>query len=124
MNELDRNGYAPSIIPGHNEYCCWNCKQNGISHGGLNRHEIFHEDMGGKLRARSKMSGLWVYLCHDTCHQGPNGVHANAELDDRLKREGQRCAMEEYGWTTEQFVYLFGKNYLEDDDGRESKEEP
>ena len=116
-DQLDRNGYAQSIIPGHGEWCCWNCKQNGMKSGKLDRHEVFHEDMGGTLRERSKLAGLWVHLCHNTCHQGPNGVHANKELDLRLKQEAQRCAMEEYGWTIQQFVGLFGKNYLEDRDG-------
>lgn len=113
---LDKNGYAKSIIPGHSEWCCWNCKQNGTAHGGLNRHECIHFDFGGKYRDKCKRYGLWVHLCHDTCHQGPNGVHANAALDLRLKQEAQRCAMKEYGWDTEKFVEMFGKNYLEETD--------
>ncbi len=112
MNSTDRNGYAPSIIPGHGEWCCWACKKNGMSAGGLNRHEVFHEDMGGRLREKSKEYGLWVHLCHGTCHQGPKGVHANAELDLRLRQEAQRCAMKEYGWSAEEFAELFGKNYI------------
>ena len=108
---LDENGYARSIIPGHNEWMCWACKKNGG--GKLDRHEIFHEDMGGTMRARSKMTGLWVYLCHDPCHQGKNGVHSNRAMDLRLKEIAQYEAQKEYGWTTEQFVQLFGKNYLE-----------
>lgn len=116
-DQLDKNGYAPSIIPGHGEWCCWACKQNGMKAGKLDRHEVFHEDMGGKMRERSKMCGLWVYLCHDTCHQGPHGVHADKGLDLWLKQVAQRRAMETYGWTTEQFVEMFGKNYLEEDYG-------
>ena len=114
---LDRNGYEKSIIPGHNEWCCWACKQNGMRNGKLDRHECIHNSVGGSLREKSKQYGLWVHLCHNTCHQGPNGVHANRELDLRLKQEAQRCAMKEYGWTTEEFVEIFGKNYLEVDDG-------
>ena len=32
----------------------------------------------------------------------------------RLKQEAQRRAMEAYGWSTEDFIREFGKNYLED----------
>ena len=109
---LDKNGYVQSIIPGHGEWCCWNCKQNGLANGKLDRHEVIH----GPYREKSKAYGLWVHLCHNTCHQGPDGVHANRELDLRLKQEAQRCAMKTYGWTTEEFIGNFGKNYLEEDD--------
>ena len=114
---LDKNGYSQSIIPGHSVWCCWNCKQNGAVSGGLDRHEVIHNDMGGKYRERCKRFGLWVHLCHNTCHQGDRGVHANYELDLRLKQEAQRSAMQEYGWSVEEFQSLFGKNYLEDTNG-------
>jgi hypothetical protein len=32
---------------------------------------------------------------------------------DFLHRTGQRKAMNEQGWTTEEFIAVFGKNYLE-----------
>ena len=32
----------------------------------------------------------------------------------RLKQEAQRRAMEAYGWSIEDFIREFGKNYLED----------
>ena len=31
--KLDRNGYAPSIIPGHDEYRCLLCGKNGMGFG-------------------------------------------------------------------------------------------
>lgn len=104
MNGLDRNGYAPSIIPDHSATQCWLCDCNG--RGKMDRHEVFH----GPYRQKSKRLGLWVNLCHVDCHL--NGVHKSGEADKLLKAEGQRCAMREYGWTVEQFIAEFGKNYL------------
>lgn len=106
---LDRNGYAPSIIPDHDEYRCWRCDGNG---GGImNRHEIFHSHYGGN-RDKSKRYGLWVYLCYD-CH---DEVHHSAYYDELLKAEAQYYAKKKYGWTKEDFIREFGKNYLEVED--------
>lgn len=105
MRGLDRNGYAPSIIPDHSETQCWLCDCNG--RGKMDRHEVF----GGAYRAKSKRLGLWVHLCHEDCHL--NGVHKSAYDAALLKSEAQRCAMKQYGWTTEEFIREFGKNYIE-----------
>ena len=102
--KLDKNGYAESIIPDHGKEQCWLCDRNGG--GKMDRHEVF----GGANRKKSKALGLWVHLCHDSCHL--NGVHKNADQSELLKAEGQRCAMRKYGWTEEQFIREFGKNYL------------
>lgn len=102
--KLDRNGYAPSIIDGHDYCSCYLCGKNG--NGKLDRHEIFH----GPFRTKSKALGLWVHLCHNECHI--NGVHKYCELDRGLKQEGQKAAMREYGWTAERFVAQFGRSYI------------
>lgn len=102
--ELDRNGYAPSIIAGHDEYMCFLCKKNG--NGKLDRHELF----GAAFRDKSKEYGLWVHLCHDSCHL--NGVHKHAEQSRKLKVLGQRIAMERYGWTDTDFIKIFGRSYF------------
>lgn len=104
MSLLDRNGYASSIIPHHSETQCWLCDCNG--RGKMDRHEVFF----GPNRQKSKRLGLWVNLCHEDCHLW--GVHDSKRIDNMLKAEGQRCAMKEYGWTTDQFIAEFGKNYL------------
>lgn len=108
--KLDRNGYAPSIIQysGGDPYC-YTCWRNGNGDP-LNRHEIF----GGAYRQKSKRLGLWVYLCHSRCHQGAGGIHNDAKLDLALKRIAQRRAMDAYGWSTQDFIAQFGRNYLED----------
>lgn len=103
MHGLDKNGYAQSIIPEHSETQCWLCWRNG--RGKMDRHEVF----GGAYREKSKRLGLWVHLCHDACHL--NGVHKEASTAKMLKEDAQYHAMKVYGWTTEDFIREFGKNY-------------
>lgn len=102
--------YAPSIVQAYAGECCCICLANGY-HDKLDRHEIF----GGAYRDKSKRLGLWVTLCHERHHIfGPDSVHQNARVSLALKRAGQRAAMETYGWSTEDFIREFGKNYLEE----------
>ena len=108
---MDKSGYAPSIMQDTVfEPFCYLCGANGALDK-LDRHEIF----GGPYRERSKRLGLWVLLCHNDCHIfGPLAAHNNVSTALRLKQEAQRRAMEAYGWSTEDFIREFGKNYLED----------
>lgn len=92
---------------------CFLCGQNGHSDP-LNRHEIFY---GSGRRQLSIEDGLCVMLCHSKCHQnGPESVHMNHDVDLRLKRIGQRYALVKHGWTVEQFIERYGKNYILEDD--------
>ena len=59
----------------------------------------------------SDKHGLTVYLCSNH-HTGNNGVHFNVELDTIIKQMAQKKAMEYYGWNTEKFISIFGRNYL------------
>lgn len=87
---------------------CWLCGRNGASDP-LDSHHIF----GGAYRDKSERFGLKVFLCHNACHIfGKYAVHRNRETMMRVRQYGQRKAMEEQGWTVEQFVKEFGKNYL------------
>lgn len=87
---------------------CWRCGRNGWADP-LDRHHIF----GGPNRKKSEKYGLVVDLCHNSCHIfGPMAAHANAETMRTLRQYGQRKAMEENGWTTEDFIREFGRNYL------------
>lgn len=86
---------------------CFLCGRNG-STDPLDRHHIFP----GQYREKSEKYGLVVYLCHHDCHIfGPNAVHRNRREMLRLKDLGQKKVMEEQGWTTEDFIREFGKNY-------------
>lgn len=104
MTGLDRNGYAPSLLDGAYP-CCYLC---GRTSGKLDRHEAF----GAAYRQKSKRYGLWCSLCHVDCHL--NGVHLKAQLGRYVKQQAQKAAMQEYGWTTEEFIKQFGKNFLEE----------
>lgn len=56
-----------------------------------------------------------VYLCHKRCHEFDRGaVHQNASVMRQLRRYGQLKAMREQGWTVDDFIREFGKNYLEE----------
>lgn len=106
---LDSNGYARSVVQDDLSRCYF-C---GRSDQKLDRHEIYHSDMGGVLREKSKRYGLWVMLCHDSCHQnGEYSAHRSKDVALMLKRKGQQKAMEHYGWTEQEFRDVFGKSYL------------
>lgn len=100
--KLDRNGYAPSIMQEDTERCylCGRCDQK------LDRHEPFN----GSCRTKSKELGMWVVLCSTRCHHGD--AHKRFQTARQLKQEAQEAAMEEYGWSTKEFVRRFGKNWL------------
>lgn len=90
---------------------CWLCGKNGSSDP-LDRHHIFP---GADNRPLSEKYGLVVYLCHSECHIfGKYAVHRNADTMRELMQYGQRKAMEEQGWTIEEFRAVFGKNYLDE----------
>lgn len=58
---------------------------------------------------------MTVYLCHNSCHIfGENAVYRNPYTRHMLEAWGQDKAMQEQGWTKEDFTRIFGKNYLED----------
>ena len=89
---------------------CWICGRNGADDP-LDRHHIF----GGAYRRKSERYGLVVDLCHSRCHIfGPEAAHKSRETMQALREYGQRLAMEQQGWTTEEFIREFGRNYLQD----------
>lgn len=90
---------------------CWLCHRNGCGDP-LDKHHIF----GGANRNKSERYGLYVYLCHHRCHEnGEKAVHRDPETAQKLHEYGQRLAMEEQGWTADEFRFEFGKNYLLDE---------
>lgn len=72
----------------------------------LHRHHIFY----GPNRKWSEKYGLTVWLCGRHHNLSNEGVHFNKELDLRIKQIGQRAFEREH--TREEFVQIFGKNYL------------
>ena len=74
----------------------------------LHRHHIFY---GTANRRLSERHGCWCYLCGIHHNLSDAGVHFNKVLDDELKMLCQR-RLEAQGWTREQFMSVFGRNYL------------
>lgn len=94
---------------------CWLCGRNGNGDP-LDVHHIF----GGAYRKKSEKYGLVVYLCHNRCHIfGPQAAHNNYETMKEIRRYGQITAMRKNNWSTADFIRVFGKNYLDDDDPEE-----
>ena len=76
----------------------------------VERHHIFQ----GALRKKADKLKLTVYLC-PWCHQyDADSVHRSGETRLILHKYGQRRAMIEQGWSKEDFIREFGKNYLSD----------
>lgn len=76
---------------------------------GAHRHEVF---FGTGNRQKSIKYGLVVFLTPEMHNLSDKGVHFNREFDLRLKQIGQRAAMDRYGWTVDEFIKIFGRNYL------------
>lgn len=102
MEMSRREEYAPSIM--QNDCRCFLCGNENPEM--LDRHEPF----GGGLRQKSKKYGMWMYLCHDTCHL--NGAHHDPLIKKYLMEVTQKMAMSHYGWSVDEFIALFGKNHL------------
>lgn len=93
----------------YNGRSCWLCGKNGCGDP-LDKHHIF----GGAYRDKSEKYGLYVDLCHESCHIfGRYAAHKNAETMEMLRKYGQIKAMKEQGWSVEEFIMEFGKNHLE-----------
>lgn len=95
-----------SIIQTDREHCFVCGKNANASYHGLDEHHVFF----GFNRKKSEKYGLKVYICHDSCHI--NGIHKNAELNRKVQAIVQKRAMQYYGWTTDDFIGIFGKNYI------------
>ena len=88
---------------------CFLCGRN--RNAGLEVHHIFQN----AYRNKSDQYGATVILCAD-CHRiGPLAAHRNGATMKYLHQYGQRKVMKEHGLTIEQFIDIFGQNYLIDD---------
>lgn len=78
------------------------CMFCGMSATDLN--EIFR----GRNRRNSMKYGTVQPLCRK-CH---NKITDNTELETKWKIKGQKKVMEYYKMTKEEFIEIFGRNYL------------
>ena len=78
---------------------------------GTHRHEIF---FGTANRKKSIKYGLVVFIRPEDHNMSEYGVHNRKghEFDMYLKKLGQKRAMDEYAWTTEEFIEIFGRSYI------------
>ena len=106
------NGYAMNGGSDMDYKECFLCHRNGTADR-LDRHHLF----GGSRRKLSEKYGLVVWLCHERCHiYGNYSAHQNAKVAEYLHKYGQRKAMQEQGWTVDEFREIFGANYLDDNE--------
>jgi 5-methylcytosine-specific restriction endonuclease McrA len=82
---------------------CFLCGRTGQ----LDRHHL----IGGTAnRKQSEKYGLVVYLCRN-CHRL---AHEDSGTYLQLHQYGERLWLKNEGGTVEDFIKVFGKNYLED----------
>ena len=75
---------------------------------GSHKHHVF----GASNRNKSEKLGLYVYLTPEMHNMSDYGVHFNKVFDLELKQIGQKAAMQTYGWSIDDFIREFGRNYL------------
>lgn len=73
----------------------------------IHKHHIYY---GTANRRLSEKYGCWVYLCGKHHNLSNEGVHFNKNLDTKLKRFCQEKWEEKR--TREEFMRVFGRNYL------------
>lgn len=105
VSGFKKGGVSTKSIITNYENRCYMCGSSRL----LEKHHVF----GGAYRSKSEKYGLTVRLCHNCHNEPPMGVHHNAERMQRLKARSQMKAMVHYGWSVEDFVGMFGKNYLD-----------
>lgn len=101
--------HGKSILQDQTEKQCLLCMLEGdYSYKRVHNHHIF---FGPGERPISEEYGFKANLCIDRHHQyGPEAVHVNAEVSDRLKAICQREFEKTH--TREEFMALIGRNYL------------
>lgn len=88
-------------------YLCVELHDDFMQHKDLNEHHVF----GGIANRRlSEEYGLKVYLCVGHHMTGPEAVHRCPEIMDFLHQKGQQAFEQTH--TREEFMEIFGKNYL------------
>lgn len=87
---------------------CYVCGRNRVADPcGLEEHHAF----GGANRKLSEKYGLKVHICGERCHRnGADAVHRNRKTDLAIKAAAQTVFESEH--SHEEFMRLFGKNYI------------
>ena len=77
---------------------------------GTNKNIHLHECIHGPNRKNSIKHGLVIPLCGYHHNLSDEGVHLDPEKDRKVKQIAQRKFEENH--TREEFMQIFGKNYL------------
>ena len=100
-----------SIMQTNQNYCYLCGKPNRRDRNLFNGLEEHHCIEGNGRRELSERYGLKVYLCGITCHrEGPNSVHKNEAVAEKLKQEAQRKFEETH--SREEWIEAFTKSYV------------
>lgn len=75
----------------------------------LHIHEVF---FGANNRENSIREKLCVSLCAYHHNMSNNGVHFNRELDLKIKKWAEKKWLEKNDKTIDDFIKIFGKNYI------------
>lgn len=75
----------------------------------LHEHHVF---FGSGKRKLSEKYGLKIWLRADWHNMADYGVHFDKALDNKIKAEAQRKAMEHYNWTEDDFIKRIGRSYI------------
>lgn len=89
-----------SIIQDESKRVCFICGGYGSD-----RHHCLHGTANRKL---AEKWGLWVFLCH-YCHML---LHDKGVNDKYLQQVAEKKWLETTGRTVEEFIKIFGKNYI------------
>lgn len=81
----------------------------------VHKHHIFY---GSANRRISEEQGCWVYLCPAHHNMSNRSVHFDKSLDNWLKETCQLAWESEIG-SREEFMRLFGKNYVREGNDEE-----
>ena len=73
--------------------------------------ECHHVFSGTANRRLSEKYGLKVWLCLKH-HNTKNGAQQNNDMALVLKKIAQAEAMKLYSWSKEDFIKIFGRNYI------------
>lgn len=87
-------------------FLCAYMHQDYRPHEYLEKHHVF----GGANRKHSEKAGLTVYLCADHHRTGKEAVHMNKRV--RIQMQAYAQGVYEKMYSREEFVKIFGKNYI------------
>lgn len=80
--------------------------------GSTENLHLHHCIPGTATRKLCDKYGLTIWLRADWHNMSDYGVHSNRAFDLDIRRMAQQKAMEHYGWDLNQWIEIFGKNYL------------